>query len=415
MWQRIKNFYHLLAAVLFVLLCRFPARKLTVIGVTGTDGKTTTTNLIFYILKKAGKKVSMISSVKAVIGSKEYDTGFHVTTPSPKDIQKYLRQAVLAGCRYFVLESTSHGLSQNRLWGCRFYLGVVTNVTREHLDYHRTYENYLKAKSKLFDKVKIAVLNRDDESYNYLNSKLQITNSKVVTYGIKNEADFTPRTFPFKTKLLGEYNQYNCLAAIAVTSLLGIPQEKIREAVANFSGVKGRVEEIKEGQNFRVFVDFAHTPNGLENILKTLKSQIKDKALIVVFGSAGLRDKGKRPFMGEIASKYADLIVLTAEDPRTEDVNQIIEEIAQGCFKQGVKEMSPDHFETLTPQTKEKYFFRIPDRKEAIKFAIQKLAHQGDIVVTCGKGHEKSMCYGKKEYPWDEYQVIKRALRGRSN
>lgn len=398
MWQRFKNFYHLLTAVLFAILYRFPARKLTVIGVTGTDGKTTTTNLIYHILKEGGKKVSMISSVNAVIGEKKYDTGFHVTTPDPKDVQNFLSQSVKAGSRYFILESTSHGLSQNRLWGCLFKIGVVTNVTHDHLDYHRTYKNYLKTKGKLFDRVKTGILNRDDESYHYLNSKLQATNSKVITYSLKQKADFTPQNFPFKTNLPGEYNQYNCLAAAAVASSLGILNEQIKKAMVSFKGVKGRMDEVKLGQNFRIIIDFAHAPNALKNAFQTLSSQKnKGSRLIAVFGSAGLRDRTKRPIMGEMAGKYADLIVLTAEDPRTEDVNQIIDQIAQGALKEGAKEG--------------KTLFRIPDREKAIAFAIQKLAKKGDIVVTCGKGHESSMCYGRIETPWNEYQAIKKALR----
>ena len=404
MWQQIKNLYHLFTAILFVLLYHFPARKLTVIGVTGTDGKTTTVNLIYEILFKAGKKVSMVSSVKAVVGEKKYGIGLHVTTPDPKDIQRFLYQAVLAGSKYFVLEASSHGLAQNRLWGCFFHLGVVTNITHDHLDYHQTYENYLKAKAKLFGRVKVAVLNRDDESYSYLNSKLKTQNSKVIAYGLKNMADFTPKNFKFKTPLLGEYNQYNCLAAAAATSSLGVLDEQIKKTIASFGGVKGRMDEIKLGQNFRVFIDFASTPNSLKNALQTLKSEQRTKGkeqsrLIAVFGSAGLRDRMKRPMMGEVSGKYADISVLTAEDPRTEDINEIIEEIARGALRVGAKEG--------------KTLFRVPDRAQAIKFAIQKLARKGDIVVTCGKGHEKSMCYGKKEYPWNEYQVVQKALKGR--
>ena len=416
MWQQFKNFYHLLTAIFFILFYHFPARKLTVIGVTGSDGKTTTVNLIYEILKAAGKKVSMVSSVKALVGEKKYEIGLHVTTPAPKDIQRFLHQAVLAGSKYTVLEASSHGLVQNRLWGCNFYLGVVTNITHDHLDYHQTYENYLKAKAKLFGRTEIAVLNRDDESYNYLKSKVKRQKAKVVSYGIRQKADFTPKAFPFKTSLLGEYNQYNCLAAAATASNLGISNEQIRKAIATFKGVKGRMDEIKLGQDFRVFIDFASTPNSLKNALQTLKLEQRTKnkeqsRLVAVFGSAGLRDKMKRQMMGEVSGKYADITVLTAEDPRTEDVNEIIEQIAQGCLKSGAQEVSPQDFNNLNYQSKKPIFFRIPDREEAIRFAIQKLTKKDDIVVTCGKGHESSMCYGKKEYPWDEYEAVKKALK----
>jgi len=401
MWQQLKNLYHLLIAILFVLFYRFPARKLKTIGITGTDGKTTTVNLIYEILRKSGRKVSMISSVEAIIGGKEYGTRLHVTTPDPKDIQRLLHQAVLAGSEYFVLETSSHGLSQNRLWGCRFYLGVITNISHDHLDYHKTHFNYLRAKAKLFDQVKVGILNRDDQSFDYLNQKLKAKKRKIITYGLKNKADFTPQTFLFKTPLLGDYNQYNCLAAAATASFLGIPREVIKESLAHFTGVKGRLEEIKNKFGFKVFIDFASTPNSLKNVLMALRKILPVKGrLIAVFGSAGLRDIQKRAMMGEVSEKYADLTVLTAEDPRTEDVNKIIEQIAQGALKKGAQEG--------------KTLFRVPNREEAIKFAIQKLAKKDDIVVTCGKGHEQSMCYGKTERPWSEHQAVQKALEGRN-
>ncbi len=388
MIRKLKNFVHLIRAILANIYWRFPSRKLIVIGVTGTDGKTTTVHLIHHILRNAGEKADLISTVSA--------PGLHTTTPDPWTLQKLLRQMVHRGIKYVVLEATSHGLDQHRLWGVKFYAGVITNVTHEHLDYHKTYENYLRAKVKLFRHVKIAVLNRDDESFK--NLKFKIKNSKLITYGIKNEADFTPKSFTFKTLLPGEYNQYNCLAAIAVTSALGIPPEKIRKAVASFRGVIGRMEEINEGQNFKVIVDFAHTPNGLENVLTTLQRlKTKDQRLIAVFGCAGLRDVAKRPMMGEIAGRLADVAVLTAEDPRTEDVNKIIDQIALGCKKAGGREG--------------RSFFRIPDRRQAIRFAIQKLAKKGDIVIICGKGHERSMCFGKTEYPWSDQKEARKALK----
>jgi len=403
MIRKLKNFGHLCWGVLANIYWRFPSKKLTVIGVTGTDGKTTTVHLIHHILKTAGKKADLISTVSA--------PGLHTTTPSPWILQKLLRQMVERGIKYVVLEATSHGLDQHRLWGVKFDIGVVTNITHEHLDYHKTYENYLRAKAKLFRHVKVAVLNRDDKSFKYLNSQFVIRNSQLITYGIKNQADFTPKSFSFKTLLPGEYNRYNCLAAIAVTSVLGIAPEKIRKAVTSFKGVIGRMEEINEGQNFRVIVDFAHTPNGLENTLKTLRGEIsRGKRLITIFGCAGLRDVAKRPMMGEISARLADISVLTAEDPRTEDVNEIIQQIAQGCLRGGAKEKDLSNWSNWS-NLKGKFFVRIPDRREAIRFAIQKLARKGDIVVICGKGHERSMCYGKTEYPWSDQKEVKKALR----
>lgn len=403
MIRKLKNFGHLCWAVLANIYWRFPSKKLTVIGVTGTDGKTTTVHLIRHILKTAGKKADLISTVSA--------PGLHTTTPNPWTLQKLLHQMVRRGVKYVVLEATSHGLDQHRLWGVKFDIGVVTNITHEHLDYHKTYENYLRAKAKLFRHVKVAVLNRDDKSFKYLNSQFVIRNSQLITYGIKNQADFTPKSFPFKTLLPGEYNRYNCLAAIAVTSVLGIAPEEIRKAVASFKGVIGRMEEINEGQNFRVIVDFAHTPNALENALKTIsKLKSQNSKIIVVFGCAGLRDIAKRPMMGEIAARLADVAVLTAEDPRTEDVNEIIQQIAKGCLRGGAKEKDLSNWSNWS-NLKGKFFVRIPDRREAIRFAIQKLAKKGDVVIICGKGHERSMCYGKTEYPWSDQEEARKALK----
>lgn len=399
--RKLKNFYHLLIAILANIVYRFPSKDLIVIGVTGTDGKTTTVHLIHHILKETGLASDLISSVSA--------PGLHTTTPDSWILQGLLRKMVNKGIKYVVLEVTSHGLDQHRLAGTKFYLGVITNVTHEHLDYHKTYENYLKAKAKLFRRVKIAIINRDDNAaFSYLKSIVP-RDSMVVTYGIKNKADFTPKTFKFKTRLPGKYNQYNCLAAIAAASSLDIPKDKIKKAVASFKGVKGRMEEIDEGQNFKVIVDFAHTPNALEQVLKTL-SNLKPQTsnLIAVFGCAGLRDVQKRPIMGEIATKYADFTVLTAEDPRTEDVNEIIDQISEGCLKAGAKEKNLNNIYYLSGKT---FFFKIPDRREAIRFAIQKLAKKGDVVVICGKGHEKSMCFGKTEYPWSDQNETRKALR----
>jgi len=393
--------FHLPKAFFASLFNQFPARKLKVIGVTGTDGKTTTVNLIYHILNSAGIKTGMVSTVGAKIGQEEIELGFHVTAPDPWPLQKLLQKMVDRRMEYVILETSSHGLDQYRFGFINFEIGAVTNITHDHLDYHKTYENYLAAKAALFNGVKIAVLNRDDKSYEFLKHRVQRAACRIITYGVKNQADYTPKNFKFKISLPGEYNQYNCLAAIAVASSLGISPEKIRLAISTFIAITGRMEEIKEGQDFRTVIDFAKTPSGLENILKTLRSQLKANSykLIAVFGSAGLRDVAKRSMMGEVGGRLADICVLTAEDPRTEDVNKIIDQMAEGCEMAG--------------KVEGKTYFKIPDRQEAINFAIQKLARKGDIVVTCGKGHEKSMCFGQKEYPWSEHEAVRKALKGR--
>jgi len=392
--KAVNYFKHLPSAFLALLFYRFPSSKLKIIGVTGTDGKTTTVNLIYNVLKESGLSVSMISTVSALIKDKEIDTGFHVTAPGAWQLQKLLRKMVDEETEYLVLEVTSHGLDQFRVLGISYEVGVITNVTNEHLDYHKTYETYLRTKAKLLMKSKVAILNTDDQSYEYLINTLRNKGSKILSYGINKEADFTPKNFPFRTPLPGEYNQYNCLAAIAAAKVLGTKEETIRKAVAEFKGMVGRMEEIDEGQDFGVVVDFAHTPNALEQALKTLKESLgKDKRLIVVFGAAGLRDKEKRPAMGKIAGKWADFSVVTAEDPRIEKVEDICEQIVQGILAVGGK------------------FKVVCKRQEAIDYAIGKLAKEGDIVVVCGKGHEKSMCYGEKEFPWSDQEAVRKALQ----
>lgn len=385
MIRRIKGIYHFLLATFSVLWFGFPGRKLTVIGVTGTDGKTTTTTLIYEILKKAGFKVSMISSVGAVIGGKSYNTGFHVTTPNAYWIQKYLRQAVDHDDTHVVLEVTSHGLSQHRVLGIPFTVGVITNVTHEHLDWHKTFENYLQKKLSLLTRARIAVVNRDDaEAYN--KAIPLVRHKKVISYGIRRDAIVTPSVFPFKTPLPGMFNRYNCLAAIATGIALDIPEKRIRDAISGFAGVSGRMETVLKSP-FTVIVDFAHTPNAIDQALRTARSMTK-RRLIHVFGSAGLRDVGKRPLMGKSSSTYADTIVLTEEDYRTENVEKIMDAIQAGVG--GDVEV-----------------FRYADRGEAIQFALE-LAKPGDLVIITGKGHELSLCRGKKEYPWsDQREVMK--------
>lgn len=393
MLRKVKNIFHLIIAFFAVLVNGYPARKLKVIGITGTDGKTTTSSLIYHILNSAGKKVSLITSVSAKIGDKEYDTGFHVTTPDPKAVQKFIKKAVSIGSEYLVLETTSHALDQNRVFGCNYLIGVITNVTHEHLDYHKTYKNYLNTKAKLFKKVKYSVINIDDKSYEYLK---KVASGQVITYGL-NKGNYNLKNFKFETRLPGTYNKYNCLAAISATKSLGIDDTTIKKAVLSFKPVIGRMDEVKNDQSasrrIKIIIDFAHTPNALEVALKTATGMTKNQGkLISVFGSAGLRDETKRPLMGNAASSNADVIVLTAEDPRTENVNDIIEQIASGCKKA-------------------KLLYKIPDRQEAINFAINEIAKPNDLVIITGKGHEKSMCFGKTEYPWSDYEAVQKAFK----
>lgn len=388
MLRSLKGLYHLTVAIAANIWFGFPSRHLTVIGVTGTDGKTTTTTLIYEILKKAGYKASKITSVHAVIAGKAYDTGFHVTTPTAWEVQKYLREAVNHKDSHMVLEVTSHALAQYRVFGVHFAVGVITNVTHEHLDWHGTFRSYLKTKVGLLRMAKIAVVNRDDARV-YNEAIRYITGKKYYTYGIRRDSMINPDTYHFKTSLPGIFNQYNALAAVSTAEALGIDRKVVRAAVATFQGVPGRMEEITR-KPYTVIVDFAHTPNAIEQALKTVRGMTK-KRIFHVFGSAGLRDRTKRPMMGKASAKYADVIVLTEEDYRTEDVEKIMDAIQKGI-----------------PKGKEVH--RYPSRKDALEFALTN-AKAGDLVIATGKGHERSLCRGTTEYPWSDQAEIRKIIK----
>jgi UDP-N-acetylmuramoyl-L-alanyl-D-glutamate--2,6-diaminopimelate ligase len=391
--QGLKNIVHFIDAVFWNLIYGFPSRKLIVVGVTGTDGKTTTAKMIYDILKDADKKVALVSTVYALIGGKRIDTGLHVTSPQPRFLQKLIKQSVDDGCQYLILETTSHGLDQHRFWGIRFKIGVLTNITHEHLDYHKTYQRYLKAKAKLFRSAKVAILNQEDKSYKKLR-KILGPEKKIIGYNLQTLSVQMRKAVQKRFK--ENYNQMNAVAAILTTKELGVEERIIKQAIASFKGVIGRLEKIKNKRGIKIYIDFAHTPNALENVLSALRRERGRGKLIAVFGCAGERDIKKRPMMAKISTNLADLSIFTAEDPRHEDVNEIIKEMEKGVLK----------------SNQEKYMV-IPERGEAIAHAIQKLAKKGDIVVICGKGHEKSMCYNEIEYPWSDHEAVKLALKGK--
>jgi len=339
---------------------------------------------------------------------------------------------VEAGLTHVVLEATSHGLAQERVAACDFNMAVVTNITHEHLDYHGSYEAYRQAKGLLFSGLaqtpskegnpsRGAVLNRDDSSYDYLAG---ITQVPVINYSLYPGADVHPtdvswsfsgqpglrmgvdgrnlRGEPFQfrveSRLVGEFNVYNLLAAIALTlGIMEVDQEAVRLAVSSMPGVPGRMEVIDMGQDFAAMVDFAHTPNALRRVLEAARKLTAGR-VIAVFGSAGLRDRQKRRMMAETSAELADLTILTAEDPRTESLSDILEEMSQGMKSRGGVEG--------------RTFWRVPDRGEAMRLAV-KLARPGDLVIACGKGHEQSMCFGETEYPWDDRLALRAALAER--
>lgn len=389
----VNIFWHLPIAVLANIIYGFPSRKLTVIGVTGTDGKTTTVNMIYQILRAAGKKVSMVSTINAAVGGKKVDTGFHVTSPDPMLVQKLLRDSVKIGDEYAVLEVTSHALDQHRFWGVKFEIGVITNITHEHLDYHKTWENYFKAKSKLIKDVKVAVLNQAEDHFKLLS---HMSSGKLVSFGGSKLADFNPQKFPLKLNIPGEFNLLNALAASAVAVSLGINTKIIKKTLTTFQSLLGRMEEVPNKKSIKVVIDFAHTPNGLEQALTTLRER-RNGHLVAVIGAEGYRDQQKRPLMGTIAAKLADRVVVTAVDPRGK-ITEINQQIVAGAEKAGAK----------LGQT----LFVEDDRQQAINLAINKLAHAGDTVGIFGKGHESSMNLdGKHEIPWSDKEAVAKALK----
>lgn len=398
----------------------FPSRQLVVIGVTGTDGKTTTSHILHSILKQAnGIKAGYISTISADFGDAVADTGLHVTTPGAPQVQAYLSRMVEAGITHCILEMTSHGLAQGRLNGVDIDVAVLTNVTHEHLDFHGSWENYRDAKAIMFRKLmttyhkknqpKFSVINADDPSYEYFKA---IPADNIISYGVQNPADyhatdidyqpdktrFSVQGMQIEMQLMGEFNILNVLATISVARELGIDWHTIQAGIADVEMISGRMQRIDEGQDFVAIVDFAHTPNALKRALEAGRTMLPEgKRLICVFGSAGLRDVEKRRLMAETSAQLADMTVLTAEDPRTESLDDILEMMAQGCISQGGVEGET--------------FIRVRDRGEAIYQACQ-MANAGDIVMACGKGHEQSMCFGTVEHPWDDRDAMRAALRG---
>lgn len=400
----------------------FPSRKMILIGVTGTDGKTTTVNFVHAILRTAGINVGMLSTVSARIDGEEVDTGLHTTTPDPPDVQRYLARMLKAGATHAVLEVTSHGLAQHRVAGCDFDVAALTNITHEHLDFHHSLDAYRRAKARLFEGLtssfrkrgvpKVAVLNRDDDSFSFMSA---IPVDRQLFYAIESEADVTAREIRFapdrtrfilvtpageidvETHLVGAYNVSNALAAATIGVAIGLSLEDVAEGIAALRSVPGRMERIEEGQNFLALVDFAHTPNALAQALQTAQGMTTGR-VIVVFGCAGLRDREKRPMMGRIAGQLADVVIITAEDPRTESLDEIIKLVVSAAEETGKREGVN--------------LFRVPDRGEALLKACS-IAENGDVVIACGKGHEQSMCFGATEYPWDDRKAMRLALQGK--
>lgn len=403
MLRKLKNSAHFLIAFLVIKLLNHPSKKLRVIGVTGTDGKTTTSNFVYQLLTLSGKKTALVSTVGVIIDGRKELLGPHVTTPSSLTLNRYLKKAVKSGVEFAVLEVSSHALDQNRILGIRFDAGTITNVTNEHLDYHKTIENYLNAKIKLLKVSENSILDSADPFLEKI--KKQIQGRRIFTYSLNNK-DSDLRYSEIKnqfTEKLTSYNKKNLLASVLILKTLGFDVNTLKKSFENLSLPEGRLSYLKK-EPFEVIIDFAHTPNAFQLLLPEIRSKIKGR-LIHVFGSAGRRDKNKRPEMGRISSETSDIIILTAEDPRDEKVININNDIKRGVSKDFI-ESNPSEFSNDSTR---KMILEIEDRREAIRFAL-KIAKKGDCVIITGKGPEKSMNINGKEIPWDDIQITKKLL-----
>ena len=400
-----------------------PGRRLRVVGVTGTDGKTTVVHLVTHLLEAPGHRCGLLSTVQCKAGDRVWANESRFTTPEAPDVQALLAEAVAAGCDYAVLESTSHGLTLHRLDGCEYDVAAMTNVTADHIDFHRSREEYRAAKGRLFAMLdesvkkagvdKVAVLNADDPAADYFRG---LTRARAITYGIEGPADvrateIRPSDWGSRFRLVtiaeseevtlgqpGEFNVHNALAAAAVALSQGIAPDDIARGIASFPGVPGRLERIDEGQPFTVVVDFAHAPEALRRVLEFLRGRCRGR-LIAVFGCIGERERPRRAGMGLAAGQLADFSILTNDNPFSEDPDGIIAEIAQGLREAGRHE---GH-----------HFVAIPDRREAIAHAFA-MAVEGDTVLLAGKGHEQSITIGETVIPWDDRRAARELLSSRS-
>ena len=386
----------------------YPGKRLRMVGVTGTNGKTTTTNIIRLILRKAGHKVGLIGTINIMIEDEE--TVSHNTTPDVVDLQKTLYAMVCAGCDYCVMEVSSHALALKRVAGIEYDCAVLTNITQDHLDFHKTMENYRDAKSLLFEHLtdgnktnKNAVFNMDDPSSAIIKAR---TKARAWTYGKGEENDIHPLHFTvapkhmqlalatpvgemdLELKITGEFNVYNVMSAVGAMLAEGISKETIVAVLDGFDGVPGRFQLVEAGQPYTVIVDYAHTPDGLENVLHTARSITRGK-LWVVFGCGGDRDNKKRPIMGGLALELADKVVVTSDNPRTEDPERIIDEI----------------FTALQNVPTGKEVFRLSDRREAINFALANAAAE-DVILIAGKGHENYQILKDRTIHFDDKEVV---------
>lgn len=411
---RLEPYAHLGESIVVSARYGSPARTMRFIGVTGTNGKTTTTNMIFTMLREAGYDVALLSSTTYGFRDDLKQQVNHMTTDPAPIMQQKLRSFADAGAEWVVVEASSHALAQYRVWGLPFEIAVMTNVTHEHLDYHKTFERYREAKHRLFKiaakhGMQFSVVNAEDpaaelfarttpHSASYGLHQGDVT-AKDVMLG-SDESRFTAVAgddeYHVTLRMPGEFNVQNALAAITVGRQLGLTKRQIEEGLAAFTGVEGRMMRIDEGQKYMAMIDYAGTPDAFERAFKTLRPAVKGK-LVVVFGSPAHRDKLKRPIQGEIAGRYADEVILTEEDDRDEPGQEILTQMADGAEKVG--------------KVQGKDLFLIGNREEAINFAVTRVSSSDDMVVTLGKGHEKTIERADGVYPWSESEVLRTAIR----
>ncbi|OPJ56852.1 UDP-N-acetylmuramoyl-L-alanyl-D-glutamate--2,6-diaminopimelate ligase [Alkalithermobacter paradoxus] len=380
-----------------------PSKKLNLVGVTGTNGKTTITHLMKDILTQNKNNIGLIGTIKNIIGSREIISS--KTTPESLELQGYFKDMIDAGVKYCVMEVSSHSLELKRVDCCEFKVGIFTNLTEDHLDFHKDLEDYRLAKQKLFYKTtKANIINIDDEGGKKIYDSVKQLEIPIITYGIDKNADIKAKDIKLspegveyivvtpeyeaqiKVPIPGKFTVYNSLAVIGACLSLGIPKEIVIEGLKNTSGVPGRFETINSNRNFSVIVDYAHTPDALENILKTAKGFVKGN-IITVFGCGGDRDKAKRPIMGRISQMLSDISIITSDNPRTEDPQKIVDDIIEGIDKQNQN------------------YRVILDRKQAIKEAIN-IAKEGDVVIIAGKGHEDYQIIGNEKIHFDDKEVV---------
>jgi UDP-N-acetylmuramoyl-L-alanyl-D-glutamate--2,6-diaminopimelate ligase len=414
-FKKVEPYGHLGEAVLFNTIKGFPAKGLKVIGVTGTNGKTSTCFLIHRMLHEAGYKVGMMTTVAYGAGLDIKPQMTHMTTSSVPVLLGRIEELRKQGIEWLVLETTSHALAQHRVWGIPYSIAVMTNITHEHLAYHGTFERYVAAKRMLFEQtnrnkkgMRVGIVNADDPNadnfanavthpirYGIENGEVRAGNIKLAPTGVEYDVQLDGKKYHIKCKLPGSFNVYNSLAAVSVGHALGLTEKQIEQGIAALEGVEGRMTRIDEGQDFDVIVDYAHSPDSFEKLFKDLRPVVKGR-VIALFGSLGGGDVGKRPIQGELAGKFADVVVVTEEDDRQEDPETIMNNIAAGAEKAGKR--------------RDKDLFLIHDRPKAIQFAVNH-ARKGDTILLLGKGHEKTIERNDETIKWNEPEEARKALK----